>query len=226
MCKDFPPSCPARCQPGAAIRPPVVDVLSSSWRSCPYSYDVWDIGEVHPGVVVQVRRGLVPSGTALLGQRPHHCQPAATTLRRRRTQLIEQRAQYPRRCRVLINCLGGCPRPAPQRAPPEQVRAAPGQPSRRSQPRRQPHGLTQMPQCGTRRSQPDLGRRPPRCGELPEDTRRGHGRGHQRGFGRRRIACAARQRPRAGGRLGGLREGDTKVAAANPADIAPGHPAG
>jgi hypothetical protein len=23
-------------------------------------YDVWDIGEVHPGVVVQVRRGLVP----------------------------------------------------------------------------------------------------------------------------------------------------------------------
>ena len=43
---------------------------------------------------------------ALLGQRPHHCQPAATTLRRRRTELIEQRAQYPRRCRVLINCLG------------------------------------------------------------------------------------------------------------------------
>ena len=32
----------------------------------------------------------------------------------------------------------GCPRPAPQRAPPEQVRAAPGRPSRRSQPRRQP----------------------------------------------------------------------------------------
>jgi hypothetical protein len=27
-------------------------------------YDVWDIGEVHPGVVVQVRRGLVPSGAA------------------------------------------------------------------------------------------------------------------------------------------------------------------
>jgi hypothetical protein len=26
-------------------------------------YDAWDIGEVHPGVVVQVRRGLVPSGT-------------------------------------------------------------------------------------------------------------------------------------------------------------------
>ena len=38
MCKDFPPSGPARCQPGAAIRPPVDGVRSSSWRSCSCSY--------------------------------------------------------------------------------------------------------------------------------------------------------------------------------------------
>ena len=82
VCKDFPPSGPARCQPGAAIRPPVDDVRSSSWRWCSYSYDVWNIQEVHPGVVVQVRRGLLPSGAAPLGQCPHHGQPATTTLRR------------------------------------------------------------------------------------------------------------------------------------------------
>jgi hypothetical protein len=152
--------------------------------------------------------------------------PAATTLRRRRTELIEQRAQYPRRCRVLINCLGVVqdPRHSERRLSKSGPRL--GSQAVGLSRDAQPHGLTQMPQCGTRRSQPDLRRRPPRCGELPEGTRMGHGRRHQRGFGRRRIACAARQRPRAGGRLGGLREGDTKVAAANPADIAPGHPAG
>ncbi|HWT47793.1 MAG TPA: tyrosine-type recombinase/integrase [Mycobacterium sp.] len=56
VCKDFPPSGPARCQPGAAIRQPVDDVRSSSWRSCSCSYDVWNIQEVHPGVVVQIHQ--------------------------------------------------------------------------------------------------------------------------------------------------------------------------
>jgi hypothetical protein len=67
-------------------------------------YDVWDIGEVHPGVVVQawlsaIRRRLSRSSS---GQP----QGAATTARRHRTQLIEQLAQHLRRRRVLINCLG------------------------------------------------------------------------------------------------------------------------
>src|ERR1700757_1719907 len=37
---------------------------SSSRRDCSCSYDVWTIQEVHSGVVVQGRLGLVPSGTA------------------------------------------------------------------------------------------------------------------------------------------------------------------
>src|SRR6516225_11817227 len=71
VCKDFPPSGPTRRQPGAAIRPPVDDVRSSSSRSCSYSNDVWNIQEVHPGVVVQVRLARCQQAPPL-GQRPHH----------------------------------------------------------------------------------------------------------------------------------------------------------